>query len=1180
MDDTTPQITLPDVIVTPDEAPPPISDHFNLAVGGGMDLAAMAPAIAPLDQMTADRVSGHANIDAPAPDVLSGDYPTPQPLELSPDLRNEYNYSLMNGEVDGPRDFAERAAGVAWSVAGEAAARDAVDPVGDNTPAQVTNAAKAIEASLPSHQDLIDYGIALSNQVFGTATPTTVAVIKQNLLDQWSQTGTPVGDLAKAGLNDGASALALATPPQQWPVLPPEEVQRLTEIDQPLGHPGLSAEGIVNSIKTLAYLPGEEYDRTKEIQDMQTAVNADGTPKFSDHDILAAQMDRPTVKLLASMIAGKAFGTGADILADSKTAATIKDLMTDESGQLKPERAEMAGELSVAALTRYAIKHGELKASFDDILAQTEKGGPLDEVLRATEARAPQSVLDKAIEITEQRQAMAGAIREAVGESTYTKALAKQTLDGFFAAVNKMVPGYLNWVNDFQGKLQDYARAKEAWTSAGNAPEDFKGINPRTLVDDYHPMQTLYDHIENRPGGGRLAPDDPLFPMATQIRSLLDERKQMIQDHVSDTMGFWEDYFPHDWLNPRAQVKAVFSEAYANGGSAYHLGERNLPTIFDGIVRGLTPRFPNPIEGTLHYIQGMDDLIAAQKVRDWLTGQGHAYYDTRPRNSLDVPLKGRAATQKGKIIIDNGQVVATAPDKQLYAPKGYATIYNRWVGRGTAGWTSDFGRAVNSLYNKILMAKNATLGLAFGLSGFHPIVIAKQTTASALGRSMGNISHAEFARALGNAGLGAFTPVEVAMQLHKGARFQNVYMGTAPNATDTEKKLKSIYIRSGGAAPTEGRGEPYWASSSRSLFKEWERAGAWGAQKEAKKLDRRVQKAVMAPLAIPATAVKSTVRDVIAAVKGRPGEGPVLHTLLPIPRIVGAIAENFGRVADTLMGPLFDTVIPKIKMAAWADEMEDWIRRNPLAEDAAVLRQGRQLMDSMDDRFGEMNMRNVFWSPYVKQLLNVAVVSQGWEYGTWRAIGRGIEDLALKPHGTRFTSRVRVLLGYVLAMGLMSGVYQQLATHTTPFQTGALNFVTPQSGTPAGNVMLPGEEKEFTRIYSLVVRAGHEPVKWIQGAKDYGWGKAQPIIKDVVSIFTAKDTQDLLTKLQQSNMPIGLQNSGQGLPGWQGMLGIHSAPSELGGVSSKQPKESKIEKGTAPPRGHFQTPPKTSRPKR
>src|SRR5260370_669343 len=48
--------------------------------------------------------------------------------------------------------------------------------------------------------------------------------------------------------------------------------------------------------------------------------------------------------------------------------------------------------------------------------------------------------------------------------------------------------------------------------------------------------------------------------------------------------------------------------------------------------------------------------------------------------------------------------------------------------------------------------------------------------------------------------------------------------------------------------------------------------------------------------------------------------------------------------------------------------------------------------DSIDDRFGEMNMNNIFWSRTTKDIAHLFTRSIGWTYGTIRQVGGGIAD--------------------------------------------------------------------------------------------------------------------------------------------------------------------------------------------
>lgn len=1051
--------------------------------------------------------------------------------DLTADQRTDYANALLTGTTKGPQDFAQ-------------SLTDAVSATSGHDAGPAT---QAIAAQLPDAKAATDYAIGIA-QTAGLSTPETpnpdaVKAVRQNMLNVWAQTGMTPKDIYNAAHSEPAFIAAILNPPAPPPITFPT----LEELGKPgrdaIGHGGIVG-GLMNPLEGIAglrYLPQEEYENTAKVaglikQNLHPPEEGIAAVPTAG-DIFSQMMESPSLKLIASILAGRAIGSAVEVLPNSAIGNSIKSLMTDESGQLKPERAQVAGELTVSALLRSTIRQETLPESLDAIIKETES--PLNRVITETNLQAAKRV-------TAERGAMAAQLREIMGDTSYTKATARQALEGFFSAVNQQVPSYLDWMKDYQGQMQATANEKQAWIRGGGDPSKFSATDPTSETGQYyHPLQVLYDHILNRPGGGRVSPDDPLYPAAETISKLMIERMDTLDGYVKDGgTGFLMNYFPKLWADSPIRVKQQFRDLY--GGKS-----TTVPTIFEGIDRGLTPKFPNPIEGSLHFIQAVDDYTATQRAKEWMLSQGAAYKAKGPQNEGDFLLKNSG---------------------NLYAPRGYAKVFNHWADKGFDSWPTG-----GLVYRKWLMAKNATLALSLGLSGFHPIAISMQMMASQFGRSIGNVAHGEILRALGNVGLGALTMAGVnqAVKFRKGQRLQNAYMDD-PRATPVEKELMGIYKQAGGKAPSEGRGEPYWASQARNLFDDWKRAGSWnlgpvgrGALQAAGAIaGGAAGAALLGPAgALPGAAIgrmapvvptlfKSTWNDTVAAFKGKKGEPVAQHIALPIPRFAEAIAGNFGRVADTLTAPLFDNFIPKVKMAVWADTMEDWLRHNPTADRTAVVRAGRQTMDSMDDRFGEMNLDNIFWNPYLKQLANCAFLSIGWEYGTWRAAGRGVEDLLLKPEGKHFTTRMNVLLGSILAAGLAAGTYQYLMTGTGP---SPMNFAgVAKSGTPAGNIEIPFETKEFDRMYSLVVRAGNSPVKWLQIMPAYVLGKVQfGIAKDVKDFLEDPGKDKLVGKLLGNHTPIGVSTMTPNLPYIQTLMGIHSAPPEWGGAKATTGKSTK-----------------------
>ena len=944
--------------------------------------------------------------------------------ELTPDQRAHYADALTDGTTKSPQDYAQ-------------AFTDAVSGISGHDASPATN---AVAAQLPSPQEVTDYAIGIA-QTAGLTGADDVKQVRQNILDVWAQTGMTPKDVYNAVHAEPSFMAALLNPQPPTPasLFPTMEQLQTPGFEKPLVH----VLDPVEIAKGLLYAPGMEADNMAKVRDLIAKSKEPNdspllAPKPTAEDIFAQIMEGPTARLLGALIGGKVVGKGIDHVPE--TVAAMRDVLGDIRGgnyERIADRTRLANEVTVEGMARSVIGAKTMPEALDDIIKETES--PLTKAIEAT------PTVRTGADVVTDKAEMAAIIRQVVGESTYSKAMARQTLEGYFTAVNTQVPSYLDWIKDFQDKMRDTAVQKAAWIKSGGDPEAFSAEDPTGEKPTYHRLQQLLDHIEDRPGGARLEPDDPLMPMANAIKAMMTERRDMLANYVTDTSGWQQDYFPHSWVDSKARVEQAFPDMIGKTGSTEHIQARSIPYIMDGIVRGLTPKFPNPIEGSLHYIQGIDDMIASERARSWLTDNKIAYYASTPKNPGDKLLKGRAST-KTQMWIDDKTKKPKMKTLSLYAPKGYASVYNNWVGKGFEGWAG-------SLIRKITMGKNCALGLSLGLSGFHPMAMVMQIVASQFGGGIGNVTRLEIKRALTNVGLGALVPVAVAQKYIKGQRLQNIYMDQEDKlGSTTELLLKKIYIQSGGAAPTEGRGEPYFSTEAKSLFKTWEQAGSWNLRATGRRVAQGVGMAAGAAIGgvaggglgavagaaigrlapVVPTLIKSTWNDTVASIKGKPGDNALAHELMPLVAVPLAIAGNFAKVSDAIMSPLFDDFIPKIKMAVWADIMEDYLRRYPAADRAAILRQGREVMDSVDDRFGEMNMRNVFWNPYVKQLLNASLVSMGWEYGTFRAAERSLEDLILKKEGQRFTVRANAVLGLVLAGGFAAGTYTYLSTGKLP----------------------------------------------------------------------------------------------------------------------------------------------------
>lgn len=1134
--------------VAADTAPTP-ADNFNLSIGGALDLKAMPSQIAPLDQVSTQRIASHAGLgDVGTPPLSPVDKSVPDVPPAQPTVNQRYDYAeqLQNGDTTGPQHFAEKTVAGAWN---DATWTDPNASWSDHA-AQVTNAAKSLSTALPEPTDLDTYAAYLSQQNLGHTDPTAVQGIKGNLLDTWSATGIPIPQIVQAADSNPEAAQQLTTPPPppatHFPTLEELSVPGRDAIQDPLGSITTDPTGLGG----LIHLPAQELANQAKVGEMRDAKNPDGTPKFTQAQIFDQTMESPLVQFAAQLMGGKFLHMGitSDVATNAASYLTdaAKGTLKDTSGQLKPG-------LSAGLNPEPGVPNPE---ELNQRPGLGHNGGPsFGAIIRSV---TDDLSFAQAKDVTEGRLGTEARIRYNVGDATREKALAKVTLEAHRQAVEPLVPSYMAALKDFQAEQASVAQQKSAWVAGGGNPAAFTnqsvvaGADTATNRFLAHPLQVLIDHMEDRPGGGRVAPNSPLHDLATEMSRIMEERKGGLINDVSDTMGFWEDYVPHNWVDPKQLVNKAFSETYGTGrqGSGYHIQERSLPYHFDGLMRGLTPKFPNPIDNALHYVQSIDDFRAAERIRKQaIEHDDFQYAPVGQQPAGYVALDGRAATRQ-RSYIDQKTGKAAVINEQLYAPPGAATIYNNWLSKGINGLPGAWGKYGGLLYDKWMAAKNASIGMSFGLSGFHPFVMWTHSFGNAIGEGMEHLRRGEMGSALYDLGI---APVALGRDYLAGRRQSSVYMNSGKNATSFENAFADMWAKAGGQAPHEGRGDAYFSGEVHNLLSRWNQAGAWGLNNIKNPVGRGLAKTVAAPLALTTEAGKMLGKGLAAPMLNET-EGALKNTLLTVPRAFDTMLQTIGAVTNTVGHPLFDELIPNAKRGVVFDHMEAWVRQHPLADPHETLAEARRTMDRVENTFGEMNLRNVFWPTWSKQIANMLTVSMGWEYGTARWGMQTGQDLATAPTSAgRFSQNTRSLLGYILATGLFGTAYQYFKTGLTPFSTGVQNFWLPETrpNDPSSEIQFPGEQKEIIRAIALFKQAGLDPTKLAQVPFQYWGGKGNAIVGDVKAFLGAKNTQDFLKHIASDHAPSISWNDSPSanLAPFEKFMGLHSAPAVLTGAS-------------------------------
>lgn len=558
-----------------------------------------------------------------------------------------------------------------------------------------------------------------------------------------------------------------------------------------------------------------------------------------------------------------------------------------------------------------------------------------------------------------------------------------------------------------------------------------------------HPLPQLmqfYNYVEGRSTGAARPTDPALGDFADTVRQEMQLRQQHYQA-IPRTMnaGVIEDYFAHMWEQSPQQVTQALNRRAGTPlqGSGRNLQSRTIPTIADGLAAGLTLRDANPVTAMQTYVNNMDRYLAWDDITQAARDQGDAkYFTVGSRNIPDgwVPLKGRLSQRQ-----------TPAGPMQLYAPEGFATVYNNAISRGFQD-AREFPN-VSKVFDATRKTANSVTALKLGLSGFHGISMMVGSVASDFAAAIDQAARGDFMGAIKTAAKAPAAPVT---NFIRGTKIRAEYLGTGVHGMQREADLM-------GAANmrVDGRDPSMYSTNPRGSFVSSYRRGSLGREVREAFLDQ---------------AGKMTKTS---AAKGA--------------------ANMVGRTMDTIMAPLFDTYIPRIKAGVFQRDMSAWLEAHPNATREEQVAQARNISDSMDNRFGEMVQDNLFWNKMGKQVAQTVLLSPGWSIGTIRELGGGALDMARGD----WTKRASYAVALPMTVGITSSIAQYLMTGKAPdAQTlkGAPLTGGMVQGTPE-RMLLPSEWKD-------IIGYTHDPIGEVAN-------KANPALSAASELIQNKDWRGL-----------------------------------------------------------------------
>ena len=506
-------------------------------------------------------------------------------------------------------------------------------------------------------------------------------------------------------------------------------------------------------------------------------------------------------------------------------------------------------------------------------------------------------------------------------------------------------------------------------------------------VEKYHPIvnalpeaerMDFFKYMEGRSSGATIKPE--LKPIADTLRNGFMKRQNDLAtlDRTAE-MNFVTDYFPHMWKDPK-KAQDFLSQFSGKEGSGRNIKARTVPTIEDGLKAGLELKTTNPLEAYQAYITNMDRFTATERVFDAAKNNGTVkYFKQGEQPDGWVPVKSRLG----------GNVVTGI----AYAPEDWARIYNNFTSRGWAEVGPEFGSA----YQVARKASNAVTALELSLSGYHALTMGQEAMVNEVGRAIQQGARGSLFQAARSLAGAPFAPIKLAM---KGGKAEKVYLGTTQGSKEM-KEVVDLLTEAGARFKGRSHAADLGSSAAGSFFDAWKK----GSLK---------------------TELMSDWKDM----KGNPVKGTA-----------GAVARNVGRAMDTVMQPLFQTYIPKLKNGAAYENMADWLKANPTASKEEQLRMARQIVDSIDNRFGEMIQDNIFWNQLLKQSAIVGMRSYSWNLGTIREIAGGVTDVL---SGKGLTQRAAYDIALPIVYGMTGAMYQYLKTGQGP--KDMQDYMAPRTG--------------------------------------------------------------------------------------------------------------------------------------
>ena len=525
---------------------------------------------------------------------------------------------------------------------------------------------------------------------------------------------------------------------------------------------------------------------------------------------------------------------------------------------------------------------------------------------------------------------------------------------------------------------------------------------------------------------------EPFVQAARKITR--DDWNFMMKKGIMDPAQYEENYFPQMWKNENDAAQFL-DNWRARQGSKSGFMAKQIPDIAAGKAAGLELKYPNPIEAlmvrrNMNFRYQMLNKILQDNITHTEAGK-----PVGP-NELGVV---RSTPQPGDI-----QLTAKGiGDRKLYAPEGFATVFNNHY---SPGWRTT--PAGTQVMDALQPATSWGTSLLLGLSAFHGFTMTNEGFLSRVALGMNQLARdpGQAIKTLATSPLGARTFFKAG-----GKNLQQAYLDQATTADPHLREIVQLMKETN--FPVIGH------SGSTLEF----RVG--GPNETAKNLNPAPAENVMQAFG---NALKQAKNDVVTDFRDAGGN--------PI-KIGTATLKGVGAAIQAISHPLFGYIIPQMKAGVMRENLGEWLLQNKGASEDEKLNAAIKIGNDVENRFGLMTRDNLFINNKLNEAMQVTMTSPTWTLGFMRGVVGG--TLSGVMHPSRFSMkspnydpRIGAGLALGITVAIMNSAYQYMKTGEPP--ESLTDLMAPQTGghTKSGpeRALLPGFQKD---IYGWL----HDPVQ-------------------------------------------------------------------------------------------------------